>query len=96
MEHETAHFEVEVALLPMSHSSRKLAFASGYRPNHKHPITGEYFMGQFTVAAEVAPGMQARANVAVIAMPEQIAALAAFGSWTIWEGPNHVGSVRII
>jgi hypothetical protein len=96
MDHETVDFEVEVALLPGATSSRKSAVSSGYRPNHKDPLTGEYFIGQFTVSDPIFPGQTARATVRVIALPAQIAAIRTFGSWTIWEGPHHVGSVRIV
>jgi hypothetical protein len=53
-------------------------------------------MGQFTLDNSVAPGSIARAHLRVIAFPAQLAELRAFGSWTIWEGAHHVGSVRII
>ena len=96
MEHEAEHFEVEVALLPSSETSRKTPIASGYRPNHRHPLTGEYFMGQLSFSGLVAPGETTHAQLRVVASPGQIAALKQFGSWTIWEGPHHVGSVRII
>ena len=96
MEHEGADFEVEVTLLPYSETSRKTPIASGYWPNHKHPLTGEYFMGQFSFSDFVAPGETANAQLRVLASPGQIAGLKDFGSWTIWEGPHHVGSVRII
>ena len=99
MENDVAtELGVEVALLPASPSTRKTSFSSGYRPNHKHPRTGEDFIGEFTFEDEtsVAPGGIARARLRIIATPEQLETLAAFGSWTIWEGPRHVGSVRIL
>jgi hypothetical protein len=96
MDHEVADFEVELALFPSAESGRKTPISSGYRPNHKHPLTGEYFMGQFTLNDSIAPGETALAHVRVTAHPAQIAALQVFGSWTIWEGPHHVGSVRVV
>jgi hypothetical protein len=96
MELDSADFEVEIALLPVAAAGRTTSVSSGYRPNHKHPLTGEYFMGQFTVDGSVAPGGTARAHLHVMALPAQIEAIRAFGSWTIWEGPHHVGSVRIV
>jgi hypothetical protein len=98
METDVAELQVEVALLPASSSTRKGSFSSGYRPNHKHPRTGEYFMGEFTIDddSSVVPGGIARAHLRILATPEQIETLRAFGSWTIWEGPRHVGSVRIL
>lgn len=96
MEHQSAKFEVEVALLPAALSGKASALVGGYRPNHKHPLTGEYFMGQFSTEDTIEPGQQAVVCVTVLASTEQIAQLQAFGSWTIWEGPRHVGSVRLL
>ncbi|MDR0214309.1 MAG: hypothetical protein LBJ15_09935 [Comamonas sp.] len=95
MKHQTAQFEVELALLPVA-LGRKSAAGSGYRPNHKHPLTGEYFMGQFSMDASVAPGEQARVSVTVLASAQQIDQLQSWGSWTIWEGSHPVGSVKLL
>ena len=95
MEHQTAQFEVELALLPAD-MGRQSAIGNGYRPNHKHPLTGEYFMGHFSLDDAVQPGEHVIACVTVLASTEQIASLQAFGSWTIWKGPRHVGSVKLL
>ena len=95
MEHQNAQFEVELALLPAD-MGRQSAIGHGYRPNHKHPLTGEYFMGHFSLDEAVQPGEHVIACVTVLASAEQIASLQAFGSWTIWEGPRHVGSVKLL
>ena len=96
MQHQSAQFEVEVALLPAALSGKASALVNGYRPNHKHPLTGDYFMGQFSTDDPVEPGQQAVVRVTVLASAEQITQLQAFGSWTIWEGPRHVGSVKLL
>jgi hypothetical protein len=99
MEHETAYFDVEVALLPTEVGGRSGPISTGYRPNHKDPLGGEFFIGFLTFDEDVslAPGHVQRGRVQVIAMPSQIAAIRTFGSWTFWEGPTrHVGSVRIL
>ena len=95
MEHQTAQFEVELVLLPTD-MGRQSAIGNGYRPNHKHPLTGEYFMGHFSLDEAVQPGDHVIACVTVLASAEQIESLQAFGSWTIWEGPRHVGSVKLL
>ena len=95
MKHQTAQFEVELALLS-AEMGRQSAIGHGYRPNHKHPLTGEYFMGHFSLDEAVQPGEHVIARVTVLASAEQIASLQAFGSWTIWEGPHHVGSVKLL
>jgi hypothetical protein len=99
VEHETAYFDVEVALLPTEVGGRSGPISTGYRPNHKDPLGGEFFMGSFTFEnnTSLAPGQVKRARLHVIAMLSQIAAIRAFGSWTFWEGPTrHVGSVRVL
>jgi hypothetical protein len=92
MEESIAELEIEIALLPSACQKR-----SGYRPNHKHPRTGEYFLGHVTFHdGHIDPGTVGRAHVRLLAYSDHIDSLLAFGSWTIWEGPTHVGSVRII
>ena len=95
---EEVVFDVEVALLPAGESKRTLPIATGYRPNHKHPLTGDYIMGQFTFANDeaLAPRSTARATVRVLAPPALLPSLRGFGSWTIWEGARHIGTVRLI
>lgn len=92
MEASIAELEVEIALLASARQKR-----SGYRPNHKHPLTGECFLGQVTFHdGNIDPGTVSRAHVRLLACAEHIDSLLTFGSWTIWEGPTHVGSARII
>ena len=96
MDHESAILEVEVFLLPTGAGGRKAPVSLGYRPNHKHPRTGEYFMGELTFSGALKPGDSARAQMRVIASSCLIAEIVELGSWTIWEGPHHVGSIRIL
>ncbi|QIL21080.1 hypothetical protein [Thermomonas sp. HDW16] len=92
MEESVAELEVEIALLPSAGQKR-----SNYRPNHKHPLTGEFFLGQVTFHdGLVDPGTTARALVRLLAYDDQIDSLVHFGSWTIWEAATHVGNARII
>ncbi|KRG43362.1 hypothetical protein ARC20_09960 [Stenotrophomonas panacihumi] len=59
-------------------------------------MTGEYFLGHVTFHdGHVDPGTVGRAHVRILAYYHDIESLMAFGSWTIWEGAHHVGSVRI-
>ena len=54
-------------------------------------------MGQVTFHdGHVDPGSTAKAQIRLWAFPEDLEALLAFGSWTIWEGATHVGSVRFL
>ena len=92
MEDSIAELEIEIALLPSARQKR-----SNYRPNHKHPLTGEYFLGHVTFHdGHIDPGTVGRGHIRLLAYSDHIDSLIAFGSWTIWEGPTHVGSVRII
>ena len=92
MDQVIAELDVEIALLPSATQKR-----SDYRPNHKHPRTGEYFLGHVTFQdGHIDPGAIAQAHVRLLAVPSDLDSLIAFGSWTIWEGPTHVGSVRVI
>lgn len=94
-----AELEVEIALLPTSTSVLKAPLGSGFRPNHKHPVSGDFFIGSinFSDGGSIAPGKSRVASVKLIATSEQLRTLRQFGSWTIWAGPvNHIGSVRII
>ena len=92
MEESIAELEVEIALLPSATQKR-----SDYRPNHKHPLTGEFFLGHVTFReGHIDPGTVGLAQVRLLAHSNHIDSLLDFGSWTIWEGATHVGSVRII
>jgi hypothetical protein len=92
MDQVIAELHVEIALLPSAVQKR-----SGYRPNHKHPLTGEYFLGHVTFQdGLIDPGTTAKAHVRLLATQPDLDSLLAFGSWTIWEGPTHVGSVRAL
>ena len=84
--------EVEIALLPSTVQKR-----SGYRPNHKHPRTGEFFLGAVVFEnGYVDPGETARARVRLLTRPGDIDSLLQFGSWSIWEGATHVAHARVI
>jgi len=92
MEESVAELEVEIALLQSARQKR-----SDYRPDHKHPLTGENFLGHLTFHdGYIDPGTVSRAHLRLLAYRDHIDSLLAFGSWTIWEGATHVGSVRII
>ena len=92
MQESVAELEIEFALLPSAAQKR-----SDYRPNHKHPLTGEFFLGQVTFHdGFVDPGTTVLAFVRLLGYDEHIDSLIRFGSWTIWEGATHVGSARII
>lgn len=87
-----AEVVVDIALLATVTQRR-----SDYRPNHKHPLTGEFFLGGIVFDnGHIDPGQTARARVRLITRLEDLDALLQFGSWSIWEGPNHVGHARII
>ncbi len=59
MDQVIAELHVEIALLPSAVQKR-----SGYRPNHKHPLTGEYFLGHVTFQdALIDPGTTAKAHI---------------------------------
>lgn len=93
IEHKTAKFKVMLCLA--AGSVRRSACRSGYRPNHKDPVSGAYFMGQFHFDGEVAPGETISATVSVIASTEQLETLSRIGEWTLWEGPHLVGHVLL-
>lgn len=87
-----AQVDVEIALLPSAVQKR-----SGYRPNHKHPRTGDFFLGQVTFEnGFVDPGETARARVRIIASASDLDALLQFGSWSVWEATTHVAQVRVL
>jgi len=91
MESEVAELEVEIAMLPSAGQRR-----SNYRPENKHPLTGDFLIGEITFKQGLAdPGVPAAALVRILALPSNLASLIEFGSWTIWEGPTHVGSVKL-
>lgn len=86
-----AHVEIELALLPSARQKR-----SGYRPNHKHPRTGEFFLGEVTFESGfVDPGELARAQVRVLASAGDLDSLLQFGSWSVWEATTHVAQVHV-
>ncbi|WP_420065175.1 hypothetical protein [Pectobacterium colocasium] len=92
-EHETSVFQVQLCL--SAESARRTPCRSGYRPNHKDPVSGAYFMGQFHFDGEVAPGETISASATVIAYLEQLETLSRIGEWTLWEGPHYVGKVML-
>ena len=83
---------VEIALLATVTQRR-----SDYRPNHKHPLTGEFFLGAIVFdTGHVNPGETARARIRLLTRFEDLDSLLQFGSWSIWEGATHVAHARII
>jgi hypothetical protein len=93
MDFEIAEFQVEFVML----ATRPKPWLSGIRPNHKHPLTGDYFFGAMEFGPGIAyPGKPVNATVRLSAPPDYIEFIRGFGSWTIWEGPHHAGSVRVI
>lgn len=94
MPHQRAEFSVHVSL--DKNGARRTACTSGYRPNHKHPVTGEYFMGVFYFEGALMPGETLVATLKVLCSAEQLASLVQSKTWTIWEGPYYIGNVEII
>ncbi|GKW26749.1 hypothetical protein R0L47_22970 [Pectobacterium polonicum] len=93
IKHKTAEFTVRLCLA--AESTRHSPCRSGYRPNHKDPASGAYFMGQFHFDGEIAPGQTTSATVTVIASTEQLETLSRVGEWTLWEGPHYVGKATL-
>ena len=92
MEQVTATMEIEFALLPAFDQRR-----SGYRPNHKHPLTGEYFLGEVTFdGGHVSGGAIAKGSVRVFLTPDNLESVVAFGSWGVWEAATHVGQIKLV
>ena len=92
MDEEIAVFEVEFVLVQTVEQRR-----SPYRPNNKHPLTGEYFLGFVDFRdGHADPGIPTTATIRTLTRTSDMAFLRSFGSWTIWEGPHHVGSVRVL
>lgn len=92
MKELVARVEVEVALLPSAVQKR-----SGYRPNHKHPRTGDFFLGEVTFeTGSVEPGQTARAHVRIFLSEAELHSLLEFGSWSVWEARTHVAQIRLI
>ena len=92
MEEVTATLEIEFALLP-SFGQRR----DGYRPNHKHPLTGEHFLGQVTFEhGFVDAGAIAKASVRLILRAKDYDSLIRFGCWSVWEGATHVGLIKVL
>ena len=86
-----ALLEIDLALLPSAVQKR-----SGYRPNHKHPRTGEFFLGEVTFQSGfVDPGEVARAQVRILASASDLDSLLRFGSWSVWEATTHVAQVSV-
>ena len=84
--------EIEFALLP-SFGQRR----DNYRPNHRHPLTGEHFLGQVTFEhGFVDAGTASKASVRLLLLAEDYDSLIDFGCWTVWEGATHVGLIKII
>lgn len=71
---------------------------SGVRPNHRHPVTGDFFPGVITFEdGTLKPGSTGKGTVRVMVLSHQLEALRLFRSWTIWAGPQrHVGTIRVI
>lgn len=87
-----AELEVELWLLPTSGCRR-----TRYRPNHKHPITAEFFLGEIVFDVDKAePGQCTPARIKVLMQSESLDALLSVGEWTLWEGASQVGSVRLL
>jgi len=92
MEEIIASLEVEFTLLPSLGQRR-----SNYRPNHKHPLTGEFFLGQVTfLDGHVDAGTTARASVRLILSTNDYQSLIKCGSWSVWEAATHVGEIKIL
>ena len=92
MEQVVAHLQIEFALLP-SFGQRR----SGYRPNHKHPLTGEFFLGEITFNdGHVDEGTTARGSIRLFLTPDDYKSLVNFGSWDVWEAATHVGAIKIL
>lgn len=86
-----AQVEIELALLPSARKKR-----SGCRPNHKHPRTGEFLLGEVTFEnGFVDPGEVARAQVRILASAGDLDSLLQFGSWSVWEATTHVAQVQV-
>ena len=92
MDEIVAELEVDVELLPGIGGPRQL----NYRPNHKHPQTGAFFLGQITfVGGKAEPGQCTSAVVRALLSSDDLDSLLGCGFWSIWEGPKQVGNVRI-
>ena len=92
MDQVVASLEIEFALLP-SFGQRR----SGYRPNHKHPLTGDFFLGEVTFKdGHVNEGATARGVIRLFLTPRDFESLVNFGSWSVWEAATHVGAIRIV
>lgn len=94
MQHQSAEFFVSFSVA--ENSVRRTACISGYRPNHKHPLTGEYFMGELCFDGAVLPGETTSATARIWCTAEQLESLLQKKTWTIWEGPHYVGHIDII
>jgi len=89
---EVAEVDVELALLPSAVQKR-----SRYRPNHLHPRTGEFFLGEVTFENGVVdPGETSRACVRILATTGDLDSLLKFGAWSVWEATTHVAQIRVI
>ncbi|MFC7301107.1 hypothetical protein [Cognatiluteimonas weifangensis] len=92
MEQVVAIHKIEFALLPSFVQRR-----SGYRPNHKHPLTGEFFLGEVMFTdGHVNEGATATGTVRLWLTTEDHASLMSFGSWSVWEASTHVGAIKIM
>ncbi|TKR31028.1 hypothetical protein FCE95_13170 [Luteimonas gilva] len=87
-----AEIQVEFALLPSLGQRR-----GTYRPNHKHPHTGDFFLGQVAFQnGHVDAGSVARAVARVLLRAEDLDSLIRAGAWEVWEGSTLVGHIEII
>jgi hypothetical protein len=92
MTDSVAELEIDVALLAGVSQRRSM-----YRPNHRHPLSGEFFLGHVTFhQGFVDPGTVARATIHLLLPQDQLASLLAFGYWPIFEAQTHVGSAKIV
>jgi hypothetical protein len=87
-----------IALLATVEGRRSSSQECRYRPNHRDPVDGSFFLGQigFLEGTVIEPGQVKEGIVRVLTSSNRIQALKDFGSWTFWEGPNVMaGSVTV-
>ncbi len=89
----------KIALLPAIKSKRVSSPECRYRPNHRDPTNGTFFMGQieFLEGTEIEPGQVKKGIVRVVCLEDQLQSIKRLGSWTFWEGPTLLaGSITVI